>query len=200
MASCMDEMSIQEEASTKVFWQGKAMPDLKEEDVHEILWELLELAFKMEFLSLDKHLRIVDMDSTVRKHQRYLSHCFPHGRYDQCWMVQLGNAHHGISESSWLHWAPYICSMCRVMCCWKSCLENIRDEEGRYTEDMLMKLEWEMAKFYCGAFYVTFGWAPILPQRLRHIPDVEGNYPEHAVSLAKAPSYYHDVMEWEAPY
>ncbi len=139
--------------------------------------ELSELAFRMEFLSLDKHLRIVDTDSAVRKHQRHLGHCFPRGRYDQCWMVQLGNAHRGISESSWLRRAPYICSMRRVMCCWKSCPEAICDEEGRYTEDMLMKLEREMAKFYCEAFYVTFGRAPILPRRLRHIPDVKGEYP-----------------------
>ncbi|PBK68380.1 hypothetical protein ARMSODRAFT_976187 [Armillaria solidipes] len=145
MAGCIDEMSVQEEGCTEVVWQGKSMPDLKEEDVHEILWELSELAFRMEFLSLDKHLRVVDMDSA-------------------------------------------------------NCPEMIRGGRSRYTEEMLTTVQWKMAVFYCEAFYVAFGRAPILPRKLRHIPDVEGEYPERAVSLSKAPSYYHDVTEWEAPY
>ncbi|SJL14437.1 uncharacterized protein ARMOST_17894 [Armillaria ostoyae] len=200
MAGCIDEMSVQQEGCTEVVWQGKSMSDLKEEDVHEILWELSELAFRMEFLSLDKHLRVVDTDSAARKHERHLGHCFPRGRYDQCWMVGLGDAHRGISDSSWLRQAPYICSMRRVMCCWKNCLETIRGERSRYTEETLRTVQWEMAVFYCEAFYVAFGRAPILPRRLRHIPDVEDEYPERAVSLSKAPGYYHDVTEWEAPY
>ncbi|KAK0430979.1 hypothetical protein EV421DRAFT_1912340 [Armillaria borealis] len=200
MAGCMNEMSIQEEGCTEVIWQGKVMPKLEEEDVHEILWELSELAFRMEFLSLDKHLWVVDTDSAVRKHERHLGHCFPRGHYDQCWMVGLGDAHHGISESSWLHQAPYICSMHHVMCCWKNCPETIQGERSRYTEEMLRTVQWEMAVFYCEAFYVAFGRAPILPQRLKHIPDVEDEYPERAVSLFKAPGHYHDVTEWEAPY
>ncbi|KAK0237592.1 hypothetical protein EDD85DRAFT_951781 [Armillaria nabsnona] len=200
MAGCMDEMSIQAEGCTEVLWQGKAMPDLKIEDVHEILWELSELAFRMEFLSLDKHLRVIKMDSAVRKHQRHLGHCFPRGHYDQCWMIQLGNAHRGISEPSWLHRAPYICSMRHVICCWKNCPDTIRGERSRYTEEMLTMVQQEMAEFYCEAFYIAFGWAPILPRRLRHIPDVECKYPEHAVSLSKAPGYYHDVTEWEVAY
>ncbi|KAK0430197.1 hypothetical protein EV421DRAFT_1913248 [Armillaria borealis] len=200
MASCIDEMSIQEEGCTEVVWQGKSMPDLKEEDVHEILWELSELAFRMEFLSLDKHLRVVDMDSAARKHERHLGHCFPRGHYDQCWMVGLGEAHRGISDSSWLRQAPYICSMRHVMCCWKNCLETIRGERSRYTEETLRTVQWEMAVFYYEAFYVAFGRAPILLRRLRHIPDIEDEYPECAVSLSKAPGYYHDVTEWEAPY
>ncbi|PBK58135.1 hypothetical protein ARMSODRAFT_1028512 [Armillaria solidipes] len=93
MAGCMNEMSIQEEGCTEVIWQGKVMPKLEEEDVHEILWELSELAFRMEFLSLDKHLRVVDTDSAVRKHQRHLGHCFPRGRYDQTKLVASGSIH-----------------------------------------------------------------------------------------------------------
>ncbi len=160
LAGCMDEMSVQVEGCTEVLWQGKAMPDLKEEDVHKILWELSELAFRMEFLSLDKHLWVVDTDSAVRKHQRHLGHCFPQGRYDQCWMVQLGEAHRSLSEPSWLCQAPYICSMRHVMSCWKNCPETILGERSRYTEEMLTTVQREMAEFYGEAFYIVFGQAP----------------------------------------
>ncbi|KAK0215524.1 hypothetical protein IW262DRAFT_1465183 [Armillaria fumosa] len=76
LVGCLDEMSIQE-VSVDATWQGKSMPHVDIEDVHEILWELSELGFRMEILSLDSHLRVIKNNSALRKHKRDLGHCFP---------------------------------------------------------------------------------------------------------------------------
>ncbi len=99
-----------------------------------------------------------------------------------------------------MHWAPYVCSLHRVMSRWRNCPQSIRDEKNRYMEDMLTSLQWDMALFYCESFYLTFGRAPTLPRELEHILDMDARYPERAVSLTKAPGYYHNVTDWEAPY
>ncbi len=53
------------------------MSHLDIEDMHEILWELSELGFRMEMLSMDSHLRVTENNSALRKHERHLGHCFP---------------------------------------------------------------------------------------------------------------------------
>ncbi|KAK0478124.1 hypothetical protein IW261DRAFT_1565111 [Armillaria novae-zelandiae] len=83
LVRCLDEMSIQEGVSVDATWRGKSMPHIDVEDVHEILWELSELGFRLEILSVDSHLRVIENDSALRKHEKHLGHCFPRGRYDQ---------------------------------------------------------------------------------------------------------------------
>ncbi|KAK0188586.1 hypothetical protein F5146DRAFT_1002657 [Armillaria mellea] len=104
----------QDGASVEPTWQGKSMTELTIDDVHEILWELSELGFRLEFLSLDMHLRLVEV--------------------------------HG------------------------------------------------------GVVWKAFSRAPTLPCELKHIADVEADYPEHAQSLSKVPGYYLDITEWELLY
>ncbi|KAK0481143.1 hypothetical protein EDD18DRAFT_1363245 [Armillaria luteobubalina] len=200
LVGCLDEMSIQEGVSVDATWRGKSMPHLDVPDVHEILWELSELGFRLEFLSVDSHLRIIENDSALRKHKRHLGHCFPQGRYDRCWIVELGEAHRGLAESSWMRRAPYVCSLRRVMSTWRNSPQSVRDEKGRYTEEMLTSLQRDMALFYSESFYLAFGQAPTLPRVLCHVPDMDAEYPERAVSLTKSAGYYHDVTEWEASY
>ncbi|KAK0474218.1 hypothetical protein IW261DRAFT_1650979 [Armillaria novae-zelandiae] len=200
LVGCLDEMSIQEGVSVDATWRGKSMPHIDVEDVHEILWELSELGFRLEILSVDSHLRVIENDSALRKHEKHLGHCFPRGRYDRCWIVELAEAHHGLAECSWMRRAPYVCSLCRVMSKWRNCPQSIQDERERYTEDMLISLQQDMALFYCKSFYTAFGQAPTLPRELGHVPDVDAEYPECAVSLTKSTGYYHDVTDWEASY
>ncbi len=100
LVGCLDEMSIQEGVSVDATWQGKCMSHLDVEDVHEILWELSELGFRMEMLLMDSHLRVIENNSALRKHERHLGHCFPQGCYDRCWIVELAEAHRGLTESS----------------------------------------------------------------------------------------------------
>ncbi|KAK0467481.1 hypothetical protein IW261DRAFT_1613004 [Armillaria novae-zelandiae] len=193
-------MSIQEGVLVDVTWQGKSTPHMNIEDMHETLWELSELGFRLEILSVDSHLRVIKNDSALRRHQKHLEYCFLRGPYDWCWIVELVEAHHSLTESSWMHQAPYVSSPCHVMSTWRNCLQSIWDEKDRYMEDILTSLQWDMALFYCESFYVAFSWAPTLPFELGHIPDVDAEYPEHAASLTKSAGYYHDVTDWEASY
>ncbi|KAK0484238.1 hypothetical protein EDD18DRAFT_1112036 [Armillaria luteobubalina] len=67
----------QEGVLVDVTWWGKSIPHLDVPDMHKILWELSELGFRLEFLSVDSHLRIIENDSALRKHKQHLGHCFP---------------------------------------------------------------------------------------------------------------------------
>ncbi|KAK0189628.1 hypothetical protein F5146DRAFT_1139039 [Armillaria mellea] len=87
LVGCLDEMSIQDGASVEPTWQGKSMTELATDDVHEILWELSELGFRLEFLSLDTRLRLIEGDSALKKHKIHVGHCFPWGQYDRCWIA-----------------------------------------------------------------------------------------------------------------
>ncbi|KAK0452207.1 uncharacterized protein EV420DRAFT_1482295 [Desarmillaria tabescens] len=200
LEGCLDELSMTEEVTGAANWYGKPTADLAKENMHEILWELAERGFRLEFLSLDKHLREIDRETDVRKHLRHLGHCFPRGQYDQCWNVDLSEANHGLGETSWMCRAPYVCSMRRVMSKWKACPESISTERGKYTDEAVRSLEFEMAKFYCDSFYVTFGRAPTLPRWMEHTPAVVGDFPERAVALTQSSGYYMDLTEWESPY
>ncbi|KAK0185098.1 hypothetical protein F5146DRAFT_895390, partial [Armillaria mellea] len=144
-------------------WQGKLMTELATDDVHEILWELSELDFRPEFLSLNMHLRLIEGDSALKKHKIHVGHCFPQGQYNQCWIAQLPDAHHGLAESSWIRQAPFICLLHHVISTWRGCLESIWVEKNRYTEDMLVCLLQQMTLFYCQSFHQAFGQAPTLP-------------------------------------
>ncbi|KAK0185397.1 hypothetical protein F5146DRAFT_903641, partial [Armillaria mellea] len=138
-------------------WHGKSMTELTTDDVHEILWELSELGFRLEFLSLDMHLRLIEGDSALKKHKIHVGHCFPRGQYDQCWIAQLPDTHRGLAESSWMCQAPFICLLHRVISTWRGCLESIWVEKNRYTEDMLACLLQQMTLFYCQSFHQAFG-------------------------------------------
>ncbi|KAK0477453.1 hypothetical protein IW261DRAFT_1338646 [Armillaria novae-zelandiae] len=155
-------MSIQEGVSVDATWRGKSMPHIDVEDVHEILWELSELGFRLEILSVDSHLRVIENDSALRKHEKHLGHCFPRGH--------LQKPTSGLAECSWMRRAPYVCSLRRVMSKWRNCPQSIQDERERYTEDMLISLQQDMALFYCKSFYAAFGRAPTLPQRVGSCP------------------------------
>ncbi|KAK0476983.1 hypothetical protein IW261DRAFT_1594642 [Armillaria novae-zelandiae] len=100
-------MSIQEGVLVDATWQGKSTPHMNIEDMHEILWELSELGFRLEILSVDSHLRVIENDSALRRHQKHLEYCFLRGPYDWCWIVELVEAHHSLTESSWMRQAPF---------------------------------------------------------------------------------------------
>ncbi|KAK0483891.1 hypothetical protein IW261DRAFT_1417651 [Armillaria novae-zelandiae] len=57
LVGCLDEMSIQEGVSVDATWRGKSMPHIDVEDMHEILWELSELGFRLEILSVDRSMK-----------------------------------------------------------------------------------------------------------------------------------------------
>ncbi|KAK0506564.1 hypothetical protein EDD18DRAFT_1342954 [Armillaria luteobubalina] len=152
-------------------WRDKDSSSLSLEDIHEILWELAEVNFCIEFQALDR--KLCGNESIC--HQMLIGQCFPNGKANMLHRVPLGSANYGLAHSNWLEHAPYIFTMRRCMQQWNNCpspLSPSSNQKGGYSESEVEVIEQEMAYFYAESFFMNFGQELIFPRNLTHTPDV----------------------------
>ncbi|KAK0224258.1 hypothetical protein IW262DRAFT_1295893 [Armillaria fumosa] len=157
LEGCQGELTVKASVSDqRAQWRDKDSSSLSLEDIREILWELAEVNFCIEFQALDRQ-------------------CFPNGKVNMLHRVPLGSANYGLAHSNWLEHAPYIFAMCRCMQQWNNCPSSLSpssDQKGGYSESEVEVIEQEMAYFYAESFFMNFGREPIFPRNLTHTPDV----------------------------
>ncbi|KIK52154.1 hypothetical protein GYMLUDRAFT_251498 [Collybiopsis luxurians FD-317 M1] len=153
-----------------VFWGGSSLSaatDFLTDIGREIIWELQELGFQNNLITLDKH---VD-ESKMRPAER-------RALLNGCWegmasYVDICMASKGLGAPLMKgHW-PYLRALHRVMRTWKGeqpellMLDLPTDEEGSADFDAFLRcLEYALAHFYTTSFLNMFGRAASIPFQL----------------------------------
>ncbi|PBK79638.1 hypothetical protein ARMGADRAFT_1040643 [Armillaria gallica] len=165
-------------------------------DICEILWELAEMNFRIEFQALDRKL----CGNESIRHQMLIGRCFSNGKVNMLHRVPLCSTNYGLAHSNWLERAPYIFAMRRCMQQWNNCpslLSPSSDQKGGYSESEVEVIEQEMAYFYAESFFMNFGREPIFPRNLTHTPDVTYVPEQQEQAQAAHPGFYLDISQWE---
>jgi hypothetical protein len=152
------------------FWQGNGyLPGVlpPENVVRQILWELYELNFSREFLSLDRRacqdLDLSDNDQLLER-QSLILKCFVAGTFI------LPHANYGLASNTVQDRLPYLQLMVQVMVRWKgikpSVFEVANCSPQTVTDARAKELEEAATKYYCQQFFSYFGRAAQVPHRL----------------------------------
>ncbi len=170
LEGCNQELTVDVSGNGVAQWQGKDVSHLGPDDIREILWELAEINFRLEFFALDQKLS----SHHDEQHFDLIGGSFPHGKWNLLHCVQLGSANYGLAHSNYLERAAYVFSMRRCMQDWPGCPQNLSaaSDQARYKPDDVERVETDIAAFYCDSFFMNFGRPPVLPRRLSHTPQV----------------------------
>ncbi len=135
--------------------------------VCQILWELYELNFTFEFVSLDRraceNLDLIDNERLLAR-ESLISQCFVINTFKS---AALSDRNCGLAADDIQHRLPYLRQVVRVAMGWKGskpsafhCAElPLDDYQAKELEDIV-------AKYYCQQFYCYFGRAAQVPHRL----------------------------------
>lgn len=135
--------------------------------MQQICWEMNELAFRLEFATLNsRHSRIGD----VKVQYDSARACFPIGT-SPIHIVDVGQANQGLAHPDWRSRARYIYALWGLIRNWRLVLPAevwVEDKEyvKGYTQHEMEKLETALIGVYTDTFFVTFGRAPTLPMVL----------------------------------
>ncbi|KAK0477478.1 hypothetical protein EDD18DRAFT_1365458 [Armillaria luteobubalina] len=197
LEGCQGELTVKASVSDqRAQWRDKDSSSLSLEDIREILWELVEVNFRIEFQALDRKL----CGNESIRHQMLIGQCFPNGKANMLHRVPLGSANYGLAHSNWLERAPYIFAMRRCMQQWNNCPSSLSlssNQKGGYSESEVEVIEQEMAYFYAESFFMNFGREPIFPRNLTHTPDVTYVPERRERAQAARPGFYLDISQWE---
>jgi hypothetical protein len=174
-------IEMAEDVELELEWNEKALcwkndEFLMDGTVQEILWELYELNFRTDLLSLDKHLAPSSYKNAedVFHRQELLAKCFYGGddlEFD--WLrLQVASANKGLAGRTIRDRQPYITNLARAMLDWKvSIPSKITRHINRLdvTDDDLYDLEEGVASLYCQEFYNYRGRAPLTPHRAKAV-------------------------------
>ncbi|KAK0455311.1 uncharacterized protein EV420DRAFT_1644950 [Desarmillaria tabescens] len=190
---CHAELTVDTTLSTEGCWGHKSSSALGNDDVREILWELAETNFRLEFSALDQKLSL----KTDAHHCKLVGECFPYGQWNLLHCIDLGSVNWGLVHSNWMQRAPYVFSMRRCMQDWRGCPTSLSSDKSKYSEADVVQIEKDMASFYCETFFMTFGRVPILPRRLPRTPLVPFIPEARKLYFAQESGYILDVTKWE---
>jgi hypothetical protein len=153
-------------------WQGRGyLPGVlpARDVVRQILWELYELNFTHEFISLDRRAcETLDLTDNERLHERkyLISKCFVTG-INTFKSAPLPKHNCGLAANDLRDRLPYLQEMVRLMMAWKGSKPTafyradlpLDDHQAKELEDIA-------TKYYCQQFYDYFGRAAQVPHRL----------------------------------
>jgi hypothetical protein len=139
--------------------------------VRGILWELFQLNFAYELLSLDRRacsiLDTTSNDSQLMQRQALVSECFS---VDPFLSRLLPDRDCGLAADDIEERIPYIFSFVRVMQSWKGDKPPIFNLVAQPYQEVppsqASGLEEAATKYYCQQFFNYFGRAALLPHRL----------------------------------
>jgi hypothetical protein len=154
-------------------WQGKEHPAGKlppDDVVRQILWELYELNFAHELLSLDRRacadLNLSNAEQLLER-QIKISRCFHVGSFRH---ISIPLENHGLASDVLGSRYQYIKALLLVMKSWKGekpLLITASDEQLReFNRPTVQHAEKVVAKYYCQQFFNYFGRAAQIPHRL----------------------------------
>jgi len=137
-------------------WQGKEYPPgvLPSDDViRQILWELYEVNFVHELLSLDcRACANLDLSDTAQllKRQILISQCFPHDSFRP---VTIPSENHGLAADNFEERFWFVTALLLVMKSWKGDKPVIfgvsSDNLRNFSQRAAMDMENRIARYYC---------------------------------------------------
>ncbi|KAK7053669.1 hypothetical protein R3P38DRAFT_3305134 [Favolaschia claudopus] len=134
----------------------------------QVIWQLAEINFRCEFLSLDRRASGLRREGFVQK-------CFAGGLVFD---VPLRLSKEGLASQDIGVRHRYHVRMARLMVDWKFVRchrpqwigrsEARERQGGKWTQDEMVELEWAVARYYTESFFELYGRAAVLPMRLEH--------------------------------
>ncbi|TFK57934.1 hypothetical protein BDN72DRAFT_907280, partial [Pluteus cervinus] len=198
-------LSISTSNTIPITWNGKPFNTLTEADHQEILWELCELNFRYELVALDA--RAFDTarppvsatgSSTAKPkpHQDLINDCFPNTNTTRSlFLFDLSSANRGIASHDPEERHRYAIAFKTLMKTWIGPHPaSFADHEMAWTSPTeIMKLEKDVAQFYCRSFVKFFRRAPITPHRVSHILQPIQPRPGPITILNPRPNVFYDL-------
>lgn len=135
--------------------------------VHEIVWELFELNFRLELFGLDRRASIEELEVSTRLQR--LQSCFLDCTDLLC--INIPRVNVGLVANDWRTRLPFVVNLVKIMSSWGGLpLPPIFNERHRqldtFSKEAAMELEQQATIFYAQIFYNHFGRAAILPHRI----------------------------------
>jgi hypothetical protein len=160
--------------SDPLVWQDKEYPPgelLPENVIRQILWELYELNFIRELVSLDRRACTeLDLSDTAQllDRQTQITRCFP---LDSFQHITIPSRNRGLAADDLGERFRFITALFLVMKSWRgvqpkifeAAEENVHNFSGQAA---LSSFENLVAKYYCQQFFNYFGRAAQIPHRL----------------------------------
>jgi hypothetical protein len=156
-----------------IVWQGKEYPPgvlPPENVVREILWELYQVNFVHELLSLDRlACANLDLSNTAQllERQNKIAQCFPLSSFRH---VSIPSENDGLAADNLEMRLGSIIALILVMKSWKGDKPMIFyssvDKFREFTVQAIAHTENVVAKHYCQEFFNYFGRAAQVPHRL----------------------------------
>ncbi|KAF8183519.1 hypothetical protein K438DRAFT_1766808 [Mycena galopus ATCC 62051] len=136
-------------------------------EIREIVWEVTEVNFRFELLSLDRRASGQERTSAVEL-------CFAGGLLVG---MPLSDSQGGLAARDLKDRHRYHVCLAKLMVDWVTDCQRPRviqlgvlEKQSRSTEEM-RDLEIAVATYYTQAFYELFGRAAVIPMRLAHVPN-----------------------------
>jgi hypothetical protein len=172
-------VKIRNSSKDPLVWQDKEYPPgvlPPESVVRQILWELYELNFIHELVSLDRRACAeLDLSDTAQllDRQTKVSRCFPIESFRH---VTIPSRNCGLAADNLGERFPFIVALFLIVKSWRgdqpkifeASEENVRNFSGHTT---LSSFENLVAKYYCQQFFNYFGRAAQIPHRLFAMKD-----------------------------
>ncbi|KAK0462155.1 hypothetical protein IW261DRAFT_1428181 [Armillaria novae-zelandiae] len=170
LAGCFNEIKVELGGGegTSVSWRGKHYEALTAIDHQEIVWEISEVAFRLELATLDQMAQIAGPNHDTSR-ETAVSRCFA----GPISIVDVGSANMGLAYPNWYDRAPYLCSLWRLMQTWMGSKPDIIAKDRTswlWTEVEIYELKKALAEYYVDNFFLYFGQPPTLPWYLPHNP------------------------------
>jgi hypothetical protein len=155
-------------SSGPLVWQNKKYPPgvlPLEGVIQEILWELYELNFIHELVSLDHHTCAeLDLSDTVQLLDREtkIASCFQH--------ITIPSRNRGLAADDLNKCFPCIRALFLVMKLWRDdqpkIFEASEENVHNFSRQAALSFENLVAKYYCQQFFNYFGQTAQIPHRL----------------------------------
>jgi hypothetical protein len=143
-------------------------PTVPVDEAQKTLWELTELNFRFELLSLDKRASGSSSQRDEHERQAMVLECF---KVPSLLIADAGLANTGLQAHDWQERLPFLLALRALMRDWDGLkptplLQPDLASHNMYTEVDVQQLEEHLARFYTQTFYHLFGRAAVIPTRL----------------------------------
>ena len=153
------------EAAQEFYNSNPAPISTANSDARAILWELAELNFRFELLSLDRR-----ASGSTEDRQHLVLQCFPGGvdGISSLLAVSVNDSFSGWAAPEIQTRKPYILALHRLIRDWKSKRLDFAAncESLECADEDLTALEFSLIHTYTQTFFDFFGRAPVIPMRL----------------------------------
>jgi hypothetical protein len=142
-------------------------PTVAVAEAQKTLWELTELNFRFELLSLDKRASGSSSHGDEHERQAMVLKCF---KVPSLVVADAQQANSGLQAHDWHERLPFLLALRALMRDWDGLkptpLLQPDLSHNMYTEVDVQQLEDHIARFYTQTFYSLFGRAAVIPTRL----------------------------------